>query len=95
MSTARYHSISLQLDPMGPADTYKLQFSTMPGMSTSITDLHMGDLDALLARILSGRNEAASGETITKSREDVTDTNVLNEALSTYLDQHENGEDPE
>ena len=67
----------------------------MPGMSTSITDLHMGDLDALLARILSGRNEAASGETITKSREDVTDTNVLNEALSTYLDQHENGEDPE
>ena len=32
---------------------------------------------------------------ITKSREDVTDTDVLNEALSTYLDQHENGEDPE
>lgn len=67
MSYARYHSISLQLDPMGPAGTYVLQFSTMPGMSTSITELRMGDLDAL-ARILSGRNEAASGETITERR---------------------------
>ena len=65
MSYARYHSIALVLDPMGPANTYKLQFSTMPGMSTSITDLRMGDLDAL-ARILNARNEAASGETITE-----------------------------
>ena len=65
MSYARYHSISLQLDPVGPDGTYKLQFSIMPGMSTSITDLRMGDLDAL-ARILNGRNEAASGGTITE-----------------------------
>jgi len=64
MSGARYHSITLQLDPMGPADTYKLSFSTMPGMSTSITELRMGDLDAL-ARILGDRNDAASGETVT------------------------------
>ena len=67
MSNARYHSITLQLDPMGPAGTYKLQFSTMPGMSTSITELRMGDLDAL-TRILNGRNEAASGETITEEQ---------------------------
>ena len=67
MSTARYHSITLKPDPMGPDGTYALQFSTMPGMSTSITDLRMGDLDAL-ARILNGRNEAASGETITEAQ---------------------------
>ena len=67
MSYARYHSISLQLDPMGPADTYVLQFSTMPGMSTSITDLRMGDLDAL-ARVLFARDAAEGGETITETR---------------------------
>ena len=67
MSYARYHSISLQLDPMGPAGTYKLQFSTMPGMSTSITELRMGDLDAL-TRILYHRDAAEGGETITEER---------------------------
>ena len=64
MNNARYHSITLVLDPMGPADTYKLSFSTTPGMSASITDLRMGDLDAL-ASILADRNDAASGGTIT------------------------------
>jgi hypothetical protein len=53
---ARYYSISLELDPMGQPGTYKLTFSTMPGMSTSITELRMGDLDAL-ARILGDRND--------------------------------------
>ena len=62
MSNTRYHSISLEPDDR--PGTYRLAFSTMPGMSTSITDLRMGDLDAL-ARILGDRNDAASGGTIT------------------------------
>ena len=44
---ARYHSITLQPDSEGKPGTYQLRFSTMPGMSVSITDLHEGDLDTL------------------------------------------------
>lgn len=64
MPDARYHSITLEPDAMGPAGTYLLKFSTTPGMSASIGELRMGDLDAL-AGILNDRNDAASGETIT------------------------------
>lgn len=64
MPDARYHSIALVPDDTGKAATYKLRFSTMPGMSTEITELNMGDLDAL-ARVLAGRNRAANGDTIT------------------------------
>ena len=37
MNGARYHSITLELDPMASDGTYQLKFSTTPGMSTSIT----------------------------------------------------------
>ena len=40
MSNTRYHSISLEPDDR--PGTYRLAFSTMPGMSTSITDLRNG-----------------------------------------------------
>jgi hypothetical protein len=65
MTDARYYSITLQND-RGSSEpgTYELKFSTGPGMSTTITDLRMGDLDAL-ADVLSKRNSAASGEPVT------------------------------
>ena len=63
MSDGRYYSITLQPDDTSQPGVYQLKFSTMPGMSTSITDLRMADLDAL-ARILGDRNDAASGERI-------------------------------
>ena len=63
MSNARYHSITLKPDPASHPGAYELQFSTMPGMSTTITDLRMGDLDAL-ADILSSRDVAANGATV-------------------------------
>lgn len=58
MNDARYYGITLEPDRDGAAGTYQLKFSTMPGMSTSITELRMGDLDAL-AGILSERNDVS------------------------------------
>ncbi len=66
MSDARYYSITLQI-AMGEPGTYELSFSTMPGMSASITDLRMGDLDAL-AGILSDRNDPDFGGVIATPR---------------------------
>lgn len=63
MSEGRYYSITLEPDITGRDATYQLKFSTMPGMSTSITELRMSDLDAL-ANILSDRDDAASGKPI-------------------------------
>lgn len=59
----RYYSIILEQDLTERPGVYQLKFSTMPGMSTSITSLTMTDLDAL-ASILNDRNDAASGERI-------------------------------
>lgn len=67
MTDARYHSIILQPDAMSPPGTYTLKFSTMPGMSTSITELRMGDLDALAA-ILNDRASAADGPIVASPR---------------------------
>ena len=55
----RYYSITLEHDPADRSGVFRLKFSTMPGMSTSITELHMADLDAL-AGILDDRHVAAS-----------------------------------
>ena len=59
-TTARYHSITLEPDDMAKDGTCRLKFSTMPGMSTSIGDLHAGDLDAL-AHVLSGSSLLPDG----------------------------------
>ena len=56
----RYYSITLELERMtSRPGVYELKFSTGHGMSTTITDLRMADLDAL-AGILADRNVAAS-----------------------------------
>lgn len=60
---ARYYRIALEPDLTGAPGSYELKFNTMPGMASSISELRMGDLDAL-ARILANRNDAASGETV-------------------------------
>lgn len=67
MTDARYYSITLQADPMGSPGSYSLKFSTMPGMSTAIGELRMGDLDSL-ARILDDRASAAAGSVIAAPR---------------------------
>lgn len=56
MRATRYHSISLEPDDIGRPGTFKLTFSTMPGMSTAVGELYEGDLDAL-ARIFRDRAE--------------------------------------
>jgi hypothetical protein len=68
MTDARYHSIALEPDPMGQPGTYMLKFSTMPGMSTSITDLRNGDLDAL-AGILHDRAILGEGPIVRVRKE--------------------------
>lgn len=55
----RYYSITLEHDPADRSGVFQLKFSTMPGMSTSVTELRMADLDAL-AGILAERHVAAS-----------------------------------
>lgn len=57
-SHARYHSIALESDYQ--PGTYKLKFSTMPGMSTSVGDLQMGDLTRL-ANVLAGQKLLPDG----------------------------------
>ena len=66
-SNARYHSIILEPDAMSQPGTYRLRFSTTPGMSTAIGDLRMGDLDAL-AGLLEDRTEAAQGPLVAAPR---------------------------
>lgn len=67
MTDARYYSITLQPDAYAPQGTYTLKFSTSPGMSTSVGELRMGDLDAL-ASILNDRASAADGPLIVAPR---------------------------
>jgi hypothetical protein len=67
MNGARYHSITLELDPMASDGTYQLKFSTTPGMSTSITELRMGDLDAL-AGVLGEREGGEEAEALAVHR---------------------------
>ena len=54
MSDGRYYSIRLMPDDSGEG-TYRLSFSTQPGMSTSIGELRMGDLDALASILVDRR----------------------------------------
>jgi hypothetical protein len=59
-SDGRYHSITLEPDDMAKDGTHRLKFSTMPGMSMTVGDLHSGDLGAL-AHILAGNSLLPDG----------------------------------
>lgn len=60
---ARYHSITLEPDDMAKDGACRLKFSTMPGMSMSVGELHAGDLDALV-HVLSGSSLLPDGLTV-------------------------------
>lgn len=70
MSDARYYSITLEADDLSTSGAYRLKFSTMPGMSTVVGELHMGDLD-VLASILHDRVAVADGPLVAAPRRPV------------------------
>jgi len=63
MSEGRYYSIRLM--PDGGEGEYRLSFSTQPGMSASIGELRMRDLDALASILADRENVAENASTIT------------------------------